>query len=104
MATGQAVLLSVNGGVVEGRTAVSNALVFTVTVDGTGLVTLDQIRAVSHPDTANPDDAVTLSAANLISLTRTDTITDRDGDQATGQATINIGQALSFKDDAPRSR
>ena len=50
-------------------------------------------------DTANPDDAVTLSAANLISLTRTDTITDRDGDRATGQATINIGQALSFKDD-----
>ncbi|RWA88413.1 DUF5801 repeats-in-toxin domain-containing protein, partial [Mesorhizobium sp.] len=46
-ATNQAVVLSVTaGGVVEGRTAVSDDLVFTVSVDGTGNVTLDQKRAV----------------------------------------------------------
>ncbi|WP_256581420.1 MULTISPECIES: DUF5801 repeats-in-toxin domain-containing protein, partial [unclassified Pseudomonas] len=45
-ATGQAVNLSLNGGVVQGRTATSNDLVFTVSVAANGDVTLDQIRAV----------------------------------------------------------
>jgi VCBS repeat-containing protein len=102
VATGQNVLLTVNGsGVVEGRTAGSNELVFTVSVDASGTVTLDQLRAVVHPDGSNPDDAVSLSSANLISLTRSSTITDKDGDSATDTASINIGQAISFKDDAP---
>src|SRR6185369_13890292 len=48
VATGQHVLLSVNGsGVVEGRTAISGDLVFTVSVNSAGDVTLDQLRAVS---------------------------------------------------------
>src|SRR6185369_14973640 len=101
VATGQNVLLTVNGGVVEGRTAISGELVFTVSVDGSGTVTLDQLRAVVHPDTSNPDDAVSLSSANLISLTRSSTITDRDGDSANASASINVGQAISFKDDGP---
>ncbi len=101
VATGQHVLLSVNGGVVEGRTAIGNDLVFTVTVDGVGIVTLDQIRALQHPNPSNPNDAVSLSDANLIKLTRTDTIVDKDGDHADSSATLNIGQALSFKDDGP---
>src|SRR6185503_3149934 len=50
-ATNQAVTLAMNGGVVEGR--VSNGeggffVVFTVSVDGSGNVTLDQQRAVVH--------------------------------------------------------
>ncbi|HEY0505961.1 MAG TPA: M10 family metallopeptidase C-terminal domain-containing protein, partial [Lysobacter sp.] len=49
----------------------------------------------------NPDDSKTLSAADLIVLTRTDTITDKDGDQNTGADFINIGQALNFEDDGP---
>ena len=52
VATGQAVLLSVNGGAVEGHTAVSNALVFTVTVDGTGLGSIDP--AMSRPIRPTP--------------------------------------------------
>ncbi|WP_370701709.1 DUF5801 repeats-in-toxin domain-containing protein, partial [Legionella pneumophila] len=44
-----------------------------------------------------PDQATTLNAANLITLTAT--ITDKDGDSSS--ATLNIGQALSFKDDGP---
>ncbi|MFR0688061.1 DUF5801 repeats-in-toxin domain-containing protein [Enterobacterales bacterium AE_CKDN230030158-1A_HGKHYDSX7] len=96
-ATGQAVNLSVNAGVVEGRTAVSNDLVFTVSVAANGDVTLDQLRAVVHPDTTNPDDSKTLTADNLVTLTATKT--DKDGDSA--QATLNIGQNLVFKDDGP---
>jgi hypothetical protein len=102
VATGQSVLLTLNGsGVVEGRTAISGDLVFTVSVNGSGTVTLDQLRAVVHPDASNPDDAVSLSSANLISLTRSSTITDRDGDSASDSASINIGQSLSFEDDGP---
>jgi hypothetical protein len=96
-ASGQAVNLSLNGGVVEGRTATSNLLVFTATVAANGDVTLDQLRAVVHPDASNPDDSKTLSADNLITLTATKT--DRDGDSA--QATLNIGQNLVFEDDGP---
>jgi hypothetical protein len=96
-ASGQAVNLSLNGGVVEGRTATSNLLVFTASVAANGEVTLDQIRAVVHPNTTNPDDSKTLTADNLVTLTAT--ITDKDGDSA--QATLNIGQNLVFKDDGP---
>ncbi|WPG39667.1 DUF5801 repeats-in-toxin domain-containing protein [Variovorax sp. EBFNA2] len=100
--TNQSVVLTLTaGGVVEGRTAISGALVFTVSVSAAGLVTLDQQRAVVHPDTTNPDDSKTLSAADLIVLTRTDTITDRDGDQAMASDFLNIGQALNFEDDGP---
>jgi len=96
-ATGSAVNLSLNGTVVEGRTAVGNHLVFTVSVASNGEVTLDQLRAVVHPDTNNPDDSKTLTADNLVTLTATKT--DKDGDSA--QAILNIGQNLVFKDDGP---
>ncbi|WP_144171496.1 DUF5801 repeats-in-toxin domain-containing protein [Pseudomonas sp. Kh13] len=96
-ATGEAVNLSLNGAVVEGRTATTNLLVFTVSVASNGDVTLDQLRAIVHPDTSNPDDAKTLSADSLVTLTATKT--DKDGDSA--QATLNIGQNLVFKDDGP---
>ncbi|WP_256676197.1 DUF5801 repeats-in-toxin domain-containing protein [Pseudomonas sp. SCB32] len=96
-ATGEAVNLGLNNGVVEGRTVTTNLLVFTVTVAANGDVTLDQIRAIVHPDTTNPDDSKTLSADNLVTLTATKT--DKDGDSA--QATLNIGQNLVFKDDGP---
>ncbi|RWQ28517.1 DUF5801 repeats-in-toxin domain-containing protein [Mesorhizobium sp.] len=97
-ATNQAVVLSVTaGGVVEGRTAVSDDLVFTVSVDGTGNVTLDQKRAVVHTPDSGPDQSTTLAAANLVQLTAT--ITDKDGDD--DSATLAIGQNLVFEDDAP---
>jgi VCBS repeat-containing protein len=44
---------------------------------------------------------VSLSAANLITLTRSSTITDADGDSDTDSAVIDIGTALSFDDDGP---
>lgn len=96
-ASGEAVLLSLNGGVVEGRTETSDDLVFTVSVDTLGVVTLDQQRAVVHADTSNDDDSRTLAAADLVTLTAT--ITDADGDHQA--ATLNIGQNLNFEDDGP---
>ena len=96
--TGQAVNLSVTaGGVVEGRTATSNDLVFTVSVNSSGSVTLDQKRAVVHSDATNANDSATLSADNLVKLTAT--ITDKDGDDET--ATLDIGRNLTFLDDGP---
>ena len=98
--TGEAVVLSVNGsGAIEGRTATTNVLVFTVSVDGSGNVTLDQARAVIHGTASDPDtsEGKTLAADNLVTLTYT--ITDADGDSA--HATINIGQNLNFLDDGP---
>jgi hypothetical protein len=95
-ATGQAVHLSLVAGVVQGRTLVGNDLVFTVSVDTLGNVTLDQIRAVVHP-TADPDESKSLAAANLVVLTAT--AADKDAD--TAAASLNIGQLLIFKDDGP---
>ncbi|WP_326914036.1 beta strand repeat-containing protein [Sphingopyxis chilensis] len=96
-ATNEAVVLSVVGGVVQGRTATSDALVFTIGVAADGTVTLDQIRAVVHAPDSGPDQPAGLVADNLVTLTAT--VTDGDGD--TASATANIGQNLVFRDDAP---
>ncbi|TQI75273.1 hypothetical protein FHT98_3050 [Bosea sp. AK1] len=95
-ATGQAVVLVMNGTTVEGRAGAGGPVVFTVTVAANGDVTLDQQRAVVHP-TANPNEPATLSAASLVTLTAT--ITDKDGDS--NAATLDIGGNLSFLDDGP---
>ena len=93
--TNEAVVLSFNAGVIEGRTSVSDELVFTLSVDATGTVKLDQLRAIVHP-TGDPDEAQFLGAGH-VSLGAT--VTDGDGDQAS--ANIDIGTAISFKDDGP---
>lgn len=97
-ASGLAVLLFNNNGVIEGRTVDANGtLVFTVTTTAAGVVTLDQVEAVVHPDPDADDESVSLSLDNLIVLTAT--ITDGDGD--TDSADLNIGQNLIFHDDIP---
>ncbi len=95
-ATGESIVLSLVGGVVQGRTAIGNVLCFTVSVDGSGNVTLDQIRAVVHP-TNDPDESKTLASAGLVVLTAT--AHDKDGD--TASAPLAIGTQLIFKDDGP---
>ncbi|PZT90856.1 MAG: hypothetical protein DI637_02910, partial [Citromicrobium sp.] len=96
-ATGQTVLLSVESGVVVGRTSVGNDLVFTLSVDANGIVELDQLRAVEHADPNNADEAIALGSAGLISLTAT----AKDGDGDTDSASVDVGSALSFRDDGP---
>src|SRR5690606_35055322 len=83
-ATNDAVVLSVVGGVVDGRTAMSDALVFTLSVAANGTVTLDQIRAVVHAPDSGADQPTGLVADNLITLTAT--VTDGDGDTAAATA------------------
>ena len=99
--TGQTVVLTLVGGQVVATAGAGGPTVFTVSVDAAGAITLDQIRAIAHDVDGGPgaahDDAKTLAAANLITITGT--ITDGDGDSA--QASINIGQQLTFKDDGP---
>ena len=93
--TGQAVFLSLTDQwTVEGRNA-DGDLVFTVSVDANGVVTLDQERAIKHP-TSDPDELKSL-AADLIGLTAT--VTDNDGDSAS--STLDLGPLISFKDDGP---
>src|SRR5690606_33992847 len=70
-ATNQAVVLGLNGGVVEGRTETSDELVFTVSVAADGTVTLDQSRAVLHTPDSGPDQPAGLAADDLITLTAT---------------------------------
>ncbi|MBB4193535.1 hypothetical protein GGE45_003299 [Rhizobium aethiopicum] len=97
-ATGQSVLLFLEGGSVVGRAgSAAGPVVFTVSVSTAGVVSLDQQRAIVHANASDPDDSRTLAAANLVTLTAT--ITDGDGDHAA--ATHNIGQNLNFEDDGP---
>jgi VCBS repeat-containing protein len=97
VATGSKIILQAIGNVVEGRLQDSPSTVaFRLTVAADGQATLDQIRAVRHPDATNPDDPVTLSPT-IIRLTAT--VTDGDGDQAS--ALVAVGNTLLFKDDGP---
>ncbi|WP_324829182.1 DUF5801 repeats-in-toxin domain-containing protein [Qipengyuania zhejiangensis] len=93
----EAVVLTLEAGAVVGRTATGGDIVFVVTVDASGTVTLDQQRAVVHADSTDHDDATTLLTGDIITLSAT--VTDADGDTAT--ATAAIGGALSFRDDGP---
>ena len=92
--TGENVELFINNGVIEGRT--SSALVFTISVDNDGKVTLNQMRAVVHTDNNDHDSVISLNTG-LINLDAV--ITDGDGDDAS--ASIDLSAAISFRDDGP---
>ncbi|WP_236763624.1 DUF5801 repeats-in-toxin domain-containing protein [Aeromonas jandaei] len=96
-ATGEQVQLRMNGSILEGRTVTTGQLVFSLTVDSSGKVTLEQLRAVVHP-TSDPDEATFLGSGH-VNLTLT--VTDKDGDHASG--VLDIGKVISFKDDGPSS-
>src|SRR5262249_37642939 len=96
-ATGQSVVLSLESGQVVGRTAVSNDIVFVVSVDASGNVTLDQQRAIVHANPNDPDESRGLTGSNLVVLTGT--ATDKDGDHAS--APLDLTPLLVFKDDGP---
>ena len=99
-ATGEAIHLSTNAsGVVEGRTATSDDLVFTVSTDNSGEVTLDQIRAIEHSDSSDENETSAVITDNLITLTKKVTIVDSDGDATEDSASLDIGSNISFLDD-----
>ncbi|MFS2126594.1 DUF5801 repeats-in-toxin domain-containing protein [Pseudomonas sp. Pseusp97] len=93
--TGQKVYLYNTANGIEGRLQGTDTVAFRVYVDGDGKVTLEQLRALAHPDASNPDDALSLSGQ----VTLTATITDKDGDSASAQ--IDLGSSLTFLDDGP---
>ncbi|WP_156085491.1 retention module-containing protein [Billgrantia saliphila] len=96
--SGEAIVLVVNGGVVEGRTVDGNELAFTISVNAeTGEVTLTQHLALSHPDTADHNEGLDLAGAGLKLKA---TATDADND--TASASVDLGGQLSFADDGPR--
>ena len=102
VATDESVNLSLNGGVIEGRTGTSDDLVFTISVDSaTGEVTQTQLRAVEHTDlidTVAPynDDVTGLGVVDAVILTGT---VDAGGDIASDS--IDISGAIKFTDDGP---
>ncbi|WP_018425580.1 DUF5801 repeats-in-toxin domain-containing protein, partial [Hoeflea sp. 108] len=97
IATGKSVVLSMEDGQVVGRAGEGGAIVFTISVDADGYLTVDQIRAIEHPVTTDPNDARPFLSENLLQLTAT--ITDRDGDSRS--ASINLNNNIYFKDDGP---
>ncbi|QIG55107.1 hypothetical protein G6N82_13985 [Altererythrobacter sp. BO-6] len=104
--TDQSILLRVKAGdpnTIEGYLQTDGDVAFTISVDPTtGIVTLTQLRAIEHDNTADPaetflsGEAETM-AAGLITLTAK--ITDGDGDYAS--QTVNIGDSFHFEDDGP---
>ena len=71
---------------------------FTLTVNSaTGDVTLDQIRAITHPTGGIASDELVRIAAGTVSLTAT--VTDKDND--TASTSIDLGVKVGFRDDAP---
>jgi len=97
--TSEAVTLSVVGTNIIGS-SVSGGEVFRISIDtNSGLITLDQSRAVVHNDPNNPNDSVGFTNDSLISVTAT--IIDGDLDFAT--AIKNIGGLFTFFDDAPNA-
>ena len=99
--TNQNVLLTLVNGVIEGRTATSNALVFTLSISSTsGEVSLTQFRAIEHNDSLNHDEngvSAAVLLANAVSLNVT--LTDFDGDTASD--TLDISGLIKFEDDGP---
>ena len=102
-ATGQHILLTYNAATntVLGKTAGSGVEVFRITVSATGVVTLDQKRAIVHPDDTNSNENSTAMAASLITLTATATDSEGTTTGDSASATANIGGSFFFKDDGP---
>ncbi|NVK41761.1 MAG: type I secretion C-terminal target domain-containing protein, partial [Oceanospirillaceae bacterium] len=68
----------------------------------TGVVSFDQLNAIWHGDSVNPDDVETLTMASAGDLLIRATVTDADGDADT--ADVNLGAGVfSVRDDGPSS-
>jgi Domain of unknown function (DUF5801) len=101
-ATGQNILLRLDAdGNVEGYLENDGTLAFEFTLNQTtGLITLTQFRAIEHPDPTSNDEPENIDP-DRISLVRTDTITDIEGDPFETSAEVDIGEFFSFEDDGP---
>lgn len=89
--------LTLESGQVVGRAGSGGPIVFVVSVDASGQVTLDQQRAVVHANPNDPDESRGLTGSNLVVLTGTAT----DGDADHAAAPLDLTPLLVFKDDGP---
>ncbi|WFL76632.1 DUF5801 repeats-in-toxin domain-containing protein [Altererythrobacter arenosus] len=101
-ATGNDILLRLNGNVIEGYLSGDpTEVAFTLSLDpATGVITQTQFRAIEHDNPADSFETgveAETMAAGLITITAT--VTDGDGDQAS--ETAEIGDAFTFEDDGP---
>ena len=105
---GEAITLTLNTvtGAVEGST-LNGGVIFEISVDASGVVTLTQHEVIDHVGESADGDATNNSVNNLgfdagtIALTASATITDGDGDSATDSQLIDISGAINFADDIP---
>ena len=78
----------------------NGAVAFKITVDGSGNVTLEQMRAVEHDDPSDPDEAsspVQFTSSGLVYLIAG--MEDNDGDTASNM--VDISGSFHFRDDGP---
>ena len=94
--------------IVVGSTSQAGALaagniVFTIEVNDDGVVTLTQFQELDHDaaDTSDYETDVIALDTGLVGLKGSVTITDGDGDTATDDTTIDLGDNITFADDGP---
>ncbi|RAP38032.1 hypothetical protein B1207_03320 [Legionella quinlivanii] len=92
--SGAAVLLTDNNGVIEGRA--NGELVFTLSIDASGVLSFTQLRAINHPDNSNPADTLVFPA-NIVQVIATAI----DGDNDQQSAAIDISTVVSIQDAGP---
>lgn len=84
----------------DGNTTVNgnDPAAFAIAIDpNTGVVSIVQYVSIKHPDTHDNDDRVALNGKTVSVVV---TVTDGDGDQASGSA--DISTAIHFDDDGPK--
>lgn len=88
-------------GVVEGyiENGDDTSVVFTLSIDQGGLVTLEQLRPVFHDDPTDSLQLLTPATINPGAIDAVLTVTDSDGD--TADASIDLGVVIAFNDDGP---
>ena len=107
-------LYDVNGTIVGSTalsapaTATDASVVFSLAVNGSGVVTLTQFQQIDHPIADDPSatdapfaDHPVFLANGLVNLTASSTITDNDGDTASDSETIDLGGNVRFDDHGP---
>jgi hypothetical protein len=106
-ATGHEIFLYADGSSVVGRVGSSTttpdsggAIDFRISVDSSGNVTFEQDHSVLHSGTTVSDEPLTMSTADLVTLTAT--AHDGDGDSASSPA-ANIATTFTILDDEPHS-
>ena len=91
-------LFTAPSGAVEGRVGgIGGAVAFSVSVDGSGNVTLVQNLSMDHPIEGTSHDEPIFLADGVLDLKATVT----DGDNDTASESIDLGGNLSFEDDGP---